>query len=62
MHPDRINVVSSGGMLCSQCELLVKFNKQQLSVFLTENLPILNPHLPPKSENLRPHSCKNEIY
>ena len=25
--------------------LLVKFNKQQLSNFLTENLPILNPYL-----------------
>ena len=41
----------------------VKFNKQQLSDFLTENLPILNPYLPPKSENLRPHpsnSIENE--
>ena len=26
------------------------------SDFLTENLPILNPHLPQKSENVRPHS------
>ena len=39
--------------------LLVKFNKQQLSDFLTENLPILNPYLPQKSENLRPHSSKS---
>ena len=43
--------------------LIVKFNKQQLSDFLTENLPILNPYLPQKSENLRPHSnqssCEN---
>ena len=44
-----INVVSSGGMKCGQCELIVKFNKQQLSDFLTENLPILNPYLPQKS-------------
>ena len=35
--------------------LIVKFNKQQLSDFLTEHLPVLNPYLPPKSENLRPH-------
>ena len=50
MHPDLINVVSSGGMKCGQCELIVKFNKQQLSDFLTESLPILNPYLPQKSE------------
>ena len=50
------HVVSSGGMWCGQCELIVKFNKQQLSDFLTENLPILNPYSPRKSENLRPHS------
>ena len=37
-------------------ELIVKFNKQQLSNYLTENLPILNPYLNPKSKNLRPHS------
>ena len=54
-----INVVSSGGMKCGQCELIVKVNKQQLSDFLTENLPILNPYLPQKSENLRPHSSKS---
>ena len=44
---------------CGQCELIVKFNKQLLSDFLTENLPILNHYLPPKSENLRPHSSKS---
>ena len=32
----------------------------QLSDFLTKNLPILNPYLPQKSENLRPHS-RNSI-
>ena len=42
-----ISVVSSGGM------------EQQLSDFLTENLPILNPYLLQKSENLRPHSSKS---
>ena len=30
----------------------------QLSDFLTKNLPILNPYLPQKSENLQPHSSK----
>ena len=39
--------------------LLLNFNKQQLSDFLTENLPILNPYLPPKSENVWPHSSKS---
>ena len=43
----------------SLLDLIVKFNKRQLSDFLTENLPILNPYLPPKSENLRPHSSKS---
>ena len=42
-----ISVVSSGGM------------EQQLSDFLTGNLPILNPYLPQKSEDLRPHSSKS---
>ena len=54
-----INEVSSGGMSPGLGELIVKFNKQQLSDFLTENLPILNPYLPPTSENLRPHSSKS---
>ena len=31
----------------------------QLSDFLTENLPILNPYLLQKSENLRPHYNKS---
>ena len=35
--------------------LLLNLKKQQLSDFLTENLPILNPNLPQNSENLRPH-------
>ena len=38
-----------------ECDLIVKFNKQQLSDFLTENRPIWNAYLPQKSENLRPH-------
>ena len=42
-----------------ECDLIVKFNKQQLSDFLTENRPILNPYLLQKSENLRPHSSKS---
>ena len=46
-------------MYCGQCELIVKFNKQQFSDFLTENLPILNPYLPQKSKNVRPHSSKS---
>ena len=42
-----------------QCELIVKFDKQQLSDFLTVNLPILNPYLLQKSENLLPHSSNS---
>ena len=42
-----------------QCELVVKFNNKNLTNFLTKNLPILNPYLPQKSENLRPHSSKS---
>ena len=30
-----------------------------ISDFLTENRPILNPYLPPKSENLQPHSSNS---
>ena len=45
--------------VADECDLIVKFNKQQLSDFLTENRPILNPYLPQKSENLRPHSSKS---
>ena len=50
-NPDLLNVVLSGGMSCGQYELIVKFTKQQLSDFLTENLPILNPYLPQKSRS-----------
>ena len=39
--------------------LLLNFYKQQLSDFLTENRPILNPYLPQKSENLRSHSSNS---
>ena len=39
--------------------LLLNVKKQQLSDFLTENLPILNPYLPQKSKNWRPHSSKS---
>ena len=39
--------------------LLLNLINNKFSDFLTENLPILNPHLPPKSENLRPHSSKS---
>ena len=38
---------------------LLNFYKQQLSDFLTENRSILNPYLPQKSENLRPHSSNS---
>ena len=44
---------------CNAVNANLKFNKQQLYDFLTENLPILNPCLPQKSENLRPHSSKS---
>ena len=44
------------GMLCGQCQLIVKLNNNNFLIFLTENLPILNPYLPQKSENVRPHS------
>ena len=39
--------------------VIVKFNKQLLSDYLTENLPTLNPYLPQKSENLRRHSSRS---
>ena len=39
--------------------LLLNLNKQQLSDFLTEYLPILNHYLPQKSGKLRPHSNKS---
>ena len=50
------HVVSSGGMYCGQCELIVKFNKQELPDFVTENLPILNPYLPQKLACVAPQS------
>ena len=34
--------------------LLLNLINNNFLIFLTENLPILNPFLPPKSENLRP--------
>ena len=36
--------------------LLLNLINNNFLIFLTENLPILNPQLPPKSENVRPHS------
>ena len=36
--------------------LLLNLINNNFLIFLTENLPILNPYLPQKSENLRPHS------
>ena len=68
-----INVVSSGGMWCGQCGLIIKFNKQQLSdFFLTENLPILNPYLPQNLKicdpilvtllKMRPHPAAHPHY
>ena len=35
--------------------LLLNLINNNFLIFLTENLPILNPYLPSKSENLRPH-------
>ena len=40
--------------------LLLNLNNNFLIFFLTGSLPILNPSLPQKSENLRPHS-RNSI-
>ena len=39
--------------------VLLNLINNNFLTFLTENLPILNPYLPPKSENLRPHSSKS---
>ena len=36
--------------------LLLNLINNNFLTFFTENLPILNPYLPPKSKNLRPHS------
>ena len=40
---------------CSQCELIIKFNKQQLSDFFNRESSHFESLLTPKSENLRPH-------
>ena len=44
-------------MKCGQCELIVKFNEQQLSDrdFFNRESSHFESLLPPKSENLRPH-------
>ena len=39
--------------------LLSNLINNNFLIFLTENLPILNPYLPQKSENLRPHSSNS---
>ena len=39
--------------------LLLNLINNNFLIFLTENLPILNPYLPPKSENLWLHSSKS---
>ena len=39
--------------------LLFNLINNNFLIFLTENLPILNPYSPQKSENLRPHSGKS---
>ena len=39
--------------------LLLNLINNNFLIFLTENLPILNPYLPQKSENLRPHSSNS---
>ena len=44
---------------CSQCELIVKFNKQQLSDFFNRESSHFESSLTPKSENLRAHSSKS---
>ena len=39
--------------------LLLNLINNNFLIFLTENLPILNPYLHQKSENLRPHSSNS---
>ena len=39
--------------------LLLNLISNNFLIFLTENLPILNPHLLQKSENVRPHSSNS---
>ena len=52
-------MMSSRGQWWSVLDLLCNALNKNFLIFLTENLPILNPYLPPKSENLRPHSSKS---
>ena len=50
---------------CNKCELIIKFNKQQLSDFFNRESSHFESLLTSKSENLRPHyshsSCENAI-
>ena len=39
--------------------LLILLKKNNFLILLTENIPILNPYIPQKSENLRPHSSNS---
>ena len=39
--------------------LLLNLINNNFLIFFNENLPILNPYLLQKSENLRPHSSKS---
>ena len=39
--------------------LLLNLISNKFLFLLTENFPILNPYLPQKSENLRPHSSQS---
>ena len=39
--------------------LLLNLTNNNFLIFLTKNPPILNPYLPQKSENLRPHSSNS---
>ena len=50
-----ISVVSRTECNAVNASLLLNSINNNFLIFLTENLPILNPYLPPKSENLRPH-------
>ena len=42
-------------MKCDHCELIVKFNKLQLSDFFNRESPQFESLLTPKIRNLRPH-------
>ena len=39
--------------------LLLNLINNNFLIFLTGNLPILNPYVPPKSKNLQPHSSNS---